>query len=477
MRAKQLLLALAYAAGVSACGGSSSGTVAGIDGGGAFPPPVATAVATQGRITGFGSIIVNGVRYDTSSASITIDDEPGSESDLSVGQVVTILGTIDADGLTGVAAAVDFDDLVEGPIASIDLAGSSMVVLGQTVVVDGDTAFDGGINPKSLDGLAVDDVVEVSGYRRADGTIVATYVDLEDSPDGFETTGFVENLDTVAMTFEIAGLVVDYSAATLEGFASGMPENGQRVEVEGQVLGALGELIATEVEREDFDFDDQDGEVEIEGLITRFASATDFDVNGIPVTTTASTEFESGSSADLALDRRIEVEGSFNASGVLVADEIEVENEASVRVGGPVESIGASRLTVLGIEFLVDSGTEFEDDSELELPTFSFTDVNVGDYVEVRAYEDGDDLIASRLERDDNPETVFVRGVVGSVTEPDFTIFGVTVQTDAETEFEDANELPISAAAFFAEAEGRLVQAEGANVNGAIVAEQVEFED
>ena len=477
MRAKQLLLVLAVAGGVSACGGGSSGSVAGIDGGGALPPPVATAVATQGRITGFGSIIVNGVRYDTSSANITIDDEPGSESDLAVGQVVTILGTINADGRTGVAASVEFDDVVEGPIESIDVTGGSMVVLKQTVVVDGDTAFDDGISPKSLEGLAVDDVVEVSGYRRADGTIVATHIEREDSPDGFETTGFVENVDAAAMTFDIAGLVVDYSSAMLEGFASGMPENGQRVEVEGQVLGASGELIATEVELEDFDFDDQDGEVEIEGLITRFASPTDFDVNGIPVTTTASTQFEYGSSADLALDRRVEVEGSFNDSGILVAREVEFENEGTVRVGGTVEATGASQITVLGLVFLVNSGTEFEDDSELDLPTFSFADVDVGDYVEVRAYEDGSDLIATRLERDDNPGTVFVRGVVDSVSDPDFTILGVTVQTHGQTEFEDANELPISPATFFAEAEGRLVEAEGANVNGAIVAEKVEFEN
>jgi hypothetical protein len=53
------------------------------------------------------------------------------------------------------------------------------------------------------------------------------------------------------------------------------------------------------------------------------------------------------------------------------------------------------------------------------------------------------------------------------------------VQTDAQTEFEDANDNPLTAADFFAQVQvGALVKAKGALQNdGSILAEEVELED
>ena len=95
----------------AACGGGSSG--------GSTPPPnddpggpvggIGRTGIAQGPISTFGSVVVNGVRYDTSSASFTINGETGSESDLEVGQVVTVSGTIDDNGVDG--SADDAEDL------------------------------------------------------------------------------------------------------------------------------------------------------------------------------------------------------------------------------------------------------------------------------------------------------------------------------------------------------------------------------
>ncbi len=459
---------------VVACGGGGN-QVAGIDGGGS-PAPVASSVVSQGTITGFGSIVVNGVRYDTSSATITIDDEPGVESDLAVGQIVVVKGTISDDGTTGTADSVDFDDAVEGPIESIDLAADSMVVLGQTVRVDGDTVYEDDIDPSSLEGLNVGDIVEISGNIDANGDIVATYVELEDPGSDFEVTGFVMNLDAGAFTFEINNLVVDYSAASLDDFPNGGPENGQLVEAEGS-LGGGGELVATELEFEGNDLDLDDGdEVEIEGFITRFNSAADFDVNGIPVTTNASTEFENGSSANLALNVKVEVDGEVNAAGILVADEVEFEEEGVLRVAGLVEDVQADRLTVLGIEITVNVQTEFDDESAMDVQNFDLSDVNVGDYVEVRGFDSAGTIVATRVERDDDEGEVSLRGFVEAVADPQFTILGVTILTNAGTEFED-DDTTLTADEFFNQAMGRLVEAEGVLQNDVIVADEVEFED
>lgn len=475
MNASRTLLILGTAT-LAACGGGSD-RVAGIDGGGS-PAPVANDIVAQGRITGFGSVIVNGVRYDTSGATITIDDEPGTESDLAIGQVVVVTGTVNTAGTEGTATSVVFDDAVEGPIDAIDVANGTLTVLGQTVRVNADTSFEDDIEPESLEGLSVGDIVEVSGYFDADGVIVATHIELEDAGSDFEVTGVAQNVDSAAMTFEINALVVDYSMAMLEDFPNGAPEDGQRVEAKGSALGANGELLATEVEFEDDGFDLDDGDdVEIEGLITRFASATDFDVNGLPVTTNGGTEYENGSSADLALNVRVEVEGEIDANGVLVADEIEFEEEGVIRIAAPVEAVDADSLTLLGIQIAVGVQTEFDDQSDADVRSFSLADVNVGDFVEVRAFDDMGALRATRLERDDDDDEVSLRGFVDAVSDPEFTILGVTILTDGATEFEDDDDSVISAADFFARALGRLVEAEGALLNGGILADEVEFED
>ena len=79
--------------------------MAGIQGTGA---PVASGVTSVGPISGFGSIIQDGVEYQTGGAQIQIDDQPATEGQLQIGQIVTIRGTVNPDGTTGVATSVSF---------------------------------------------------------------------------------------------------------------------------------------------------------------------------------------------------------------------------------------------------------------------------------------------------------------------------------------------------------------------------------
>ncbi len=186
---------------VVACGGGGGGgSFAGID----------RLGVTTGTINGFGSVIVNGVEYDTDDATFDIDDSGGSQSLLRVGQQVTIQWDSLDDGVTRRAQSVSYDDTLEGPIASIDLANQTLVVLGQVVIVDAATSFDDEIVPRDLTGLVVDDVVEVSGLIDGNGAIRATRIDISENFDDFEVRGVVESLNTDDSTFIINGLTVDY---------------------------------------------------------------------------------------------------------------------------------------------------------------------------------------------------------------------------------------------------------------------------
>lgn len=470
---------LGFAALLAACGGGGNDdTVAGIDAGGS-PAPVATNVVSKGTITGFGSIIVNEVHYDTNNAEIVVDDTVATQAALAVGDVVVVQGTLSADGTTGTASTVTFDDVVQGPIAAIDLAGSTLTVLGQFVHVTADTSFDDDIVPASLEGLAVGGIVEVTGFVLADGSISATRIEAKAAGDEFEVTGVVANLDSAALTFTIGNLTIDFSAAQLVDFPAGVLEAGQLVEAKGAALDVAGGiLVVTQVE---FEGDDRPGDagdsIEVEGFITRFVSASDFDVNGVPVTTDGGTAFEDGASADLALNVKVEVEGVLNDAGVIIADEVELEQAGFIHIESTVESVGSDRLTVLGIEVRVDTSTRFEDQSDLGVEPFTLADLAVGDFVEIRGVKDAEGVRATLLEREDLDDEVSLRGFAETASSPDFVLLGVTITTDAGTEFRDVNDAVIDAATFFGQAEGRLVETEGALNGGVIFAEVVELED
>jgi hypothetical protein len=133
------------------------------------PPPERHRAAGRWTIASFGSVVVNGIHYETNAATITVDGQPATQSDLRVGQVVSMVAELEDGAASGTASSVSFDDNVEGPIQSIDTASGVLVVLGQTVRIGTSTSFDDSILPRSLDGLAVGDFVEASGLVKADG--------------------------------------------------------------------------------------------------------------------------------------------------------------------------------------------------------------------------------------------------------------------------------------------------------------------
>jgi Domain of unknown function (DUF5666) len=418
-----------------ACTGGSD-NVAGIDRTGA------PAVAAYGPISAFGSVVVGGVHYDSSNASFIIDGGPGTQADLAIGDVVLVKGSLSTGGTAGVATSIRFDNNVEGPIASIDVTGGTLVVLGQTVRVTADTSFDAAIQPAALSTLQVDDVVEVSGLVQSDGSIDATRIERKPAGGQHEIVGTVSGHDGVAHRFNLNAQVVDYSAAQLEGLPGGTIANGQRVGVKGSLAGAV--FDATRVEYQGEVFVGTSGEHrELEGLITRFASAGDFDVAGLAVTTTAQTAYEDGTAADLALNVKVETDGSLNSAGVLVATKVEIRRSSSVRIEAPVDSVDAtaSSLVLLGIVVKLDALTRLEDQSSQQVSPFALGNVSAGDYLEVRGLEvpaGSNQIRATLVQRTNSQSQDELRGVVQSVSPPLFSVLGVTIDGTGAG-FEDVN--------------------------------------
>lgn len=298
---------------------------------------VACAAGGGGGISGSGlvfgpitdtdpeSIVVNGVRFDTAAADVTIDGVLMSDDDLRRGMVVTVNGPISSSGTDGIATSVEFRKSLEGRIESVDALPQLVVAVGQTLQISAATVFDG----TALAELLADNVILVSGIRDAQGTIFATRVELRLDTDDVEVRGAVTNLDAPAQTFVIGGLIVDFGSAVVSG--GSQISNGDRVHVTATTPPSGGTLIANEVEVEGAVAGPAEGtELEISGFITGVTTGTEFVVNGsTTVITTPATEFEDGSAADLVQNARVEVEGTADVLGRLVADEIEFDPDFS----------------------------------------------------------------------------------------------------------------------------------------------------
>lgn len=312
---------------VTACHDSMGG--GGMSGGSMANNGTGSTGMSSGTVTGFGSVFVNGVEFDSTASTVMLNGNPGPDETmdphrgLMVGMVVEVRGTFDNNGTTGTANSITFKDNLEGPVSritNISATTGQAVVLGQTVIIDSQTAFAGA----TFATLAVGNVIEISGLPDNTGSIHATLVELKAASFvpgmEIEVKGTIRNLDSLAKTFQINALIVDY--ASVMNLTAGVPADGQFVEVKGTNFAAADELIADSVGLEDNNLGIMDADaVQLEGFVTTMISPSRFSVGVQSVQTMASTVFNGGAAGSIALGKEVEVEGTLSG-GVLTATRV-----------------------------------------------------------------------------------------------------------------------------------------------------------
>lgn len=320
--------AVACAAWLSACGGGSTtaSNGSGIGSGG-------TGSYTTGSISGFGSIIVNGVRYDNSSVG-TVSLDGDTSPALALGMVVTVSGGDTRTTSTGQIVAqadsvqVGYELLGPLPAANVNTASSTLTVLGQTVKVTADTFYDDD-NTLGLNGLGGSgcELVKVYGFP-ADAGYTATRVEClaqtvfdayNDERETYRVRGKVTAANSASVT-------VNNQAYNL-GAGLSAPSVGSFVRLRLAPGGATSPWTVLRLSGEARSFGER-REGRAEGLISHVSVSGlsgSFDINGVPVQFNSSTRREP-SNLSLANGTRVEVEGSIQ-SGVLVASKISLEND------------------------------------------------------------------------------------------------------------------------------------------------------
>lgn len=333
---RRSLLAAAAAASasglLSACGGGDPATapVAPV----APLPPASDSPAsyTEGVIAGFGSVIVGGVRFDDSRASLSNEDGVAlAAGSLKLGMTIEVeadrIDRRDPAAATARALRIRLNSEVLGPVQAIDSAASSFTVLGQAVHVTTSTVFDTPL-AGGLAALAAGTVVEVFGILDpANGRIVATRVEAEPAATAYTLRGRIAELDTAGKTFKINAATIAYGSLPQAQLPPGLA-NGQTVRVRLQTAAVAGQWVATGL-RGGRRFPEAITEAKLEGIVTAFASAASFSVNGLPVNA-ATASFPDGTEG-VKLGARLEVVGTIS-NGVMQATTVEIEER---RVPGP----------------------------------------------------------------------------------------------------------------------------------------------
>ncbi len=458
---------------LAACGGGG--------GGGSAASGVGGTGISSGTITGFGSIIVNGVEFDDNGADILLvdenddvsgsaDDKGGQRGDLHVGMVVEVEN--ESSGNARRARHIRFENIVKGPIQTVDAANNTLIVLGQTVLVDANTSIIGRDNTGAIaftdiTGLNVNDFVEVSGFVKSTGEIVATFIQKKVFQPGVTTLklkGKVSNLTQGGTTFNINAQVVDFTTApALITPAGSTLRNGGFVVVKTKLepvpLG--GTLLAQQIKIKRSGINPGEGfQVEVEGVIESIdLGAKTFVVNGVTIDGSALSILGS-----LVVGQKIEIEGVMR-NGILVPTKAKSEQESNIRAEAPIQAIvGAptNTLTVLGEVFTVNALTRFEDKVSDARP-FNFTNfdqvLQVGDRVIVRGFQSNGSLTATRIERVSSRDFVSIQGPLSDKTpNTAIKILGVTVQVGLNTQLRQGLG---SLTDLFSRADGTVLKAKG----------------
>ena len=340
-----LLAALALSI-LAACGGGggTGGT------GTTTPPPGAGGSTVSTGVMTKGSTIVNGVRFEDTTANISLDDTPKTNAALQNGMVVKLAGTVNDDGINGTAQRVKAIIETRGTPTSVTPGANpqSFAVLGQTVFVDDQTEYSDTVN--RFNSITTTKLIEVHGLRDTNGVIRATRIEDRVAQMGNSTLDEIRGVvaNRTATTFTIAGQLVNFGAAVIVPAGASF-QNGSVVEVYCTHPCPPGTFLASQVKVEDAQddaFKPAAGQrTEAEGLIAGFGGHPgNFSVGTTPVTTTSSTRFEGGIATDLANNVKVEAEGSWDGTR-LVASKIEFKRSV-VRVQGNVTASSPTQFTV-----------------------------------------------------------------------------------------------------------------------------------
>jgi Domain of unknown function (DUF5666) len=290
-----------------------------------------TGITATGPVAGFGSVIVNGTRFDDTNARVQIDGDTLWPSNLRLGMVANVTGVksyapVTATSIvtaTGTANTIEVWSIAQGSVTNV-VSPDKFTVAGMAMVTDAGTVLDGAM---SVNDLTSQSVVKVWGQPTT-------------SDFNQWSVTRLQVLGAAADTVSTGKVVLNGTTPTLHGVVLA---NSPVKLLDGMLVRAVGSLSSSPtgstltVSRISALPGATSGYAEVQGVVTSvvlgtgtttISKVTRFNIGTIVVDISNATLSPAG--ANIAQGSRIEVEGTWNA-GVLVATKAEVKSTAQIQ--------------------------------------------------------------------------------------------------------------------------------------------------
>lgn len=417
---------------------------------------LATRIKVESEVPGEDEIEVTGKIMEISDGQIVVSDfiflidentkiqddhkRQISIADLKVDMLVEVKAAVQVDG-SFLALKIKIEDRLRdeiemtGVVEAISLEDSTIAVNGLTFEVDENTEIFGHKKTALEFGdLQVGETVKIRAVILADGTQLAVSIKIEKKDKNeIEVKGTISALGASGLTVSDIEFLVDAHTEILDNqknpISLGDLQLEQFVEVKA-VKQDDGSFLAVRIKVEDR-FED---EVEVKGTIQALTT-TSITVAGITFKVTENTVVLDNSKnpipfSSLTTEQFVQVRGELLPGGTLVALKIKLEdlNPNQLEVKGPIDSLDASSVYVLGIKLTIDGNTEILDKKKNPI---SFSELTAGQFVEVRAEKQPDgSFLATRIKVED---VRGMSGVLSNLGQNSFAIFGASLIVDENT--------------------------------------------
>jgi Domain of unknown function (DUF5666) len=348
-----------------------------------------TGMTAIGTISGFGSVVINGIRFDDTLAAVRVDGVSAQPTDLRLGMVALAQGVrstaVTTPLPTAIANQIEVWKTAQGTVSHVANMGTyvQFSVAGLTVQTDVGTVFDGLSSASAVASgqtLAVWALQENTAATRWRATRIALA-----SPSRTVTSGlFVSQGSTGTVN---GWLLKSRDASLLAGL-----QHGQMLRVEGTPNDLGTELQVLSVTRTGLTaYAQQD--MELEGVVTTPLTNNRFMLSGVTVDVGA---LRAATLPAIAVGARLEVKGSLQ-NGVLTATEIELEDDETLE-GVEIEA-RIERYTSLSDFVLRSQRCDASRVTSIENGTVN--DLKVGVKIKVKGFKSGDILMVTELEIED----------------------------------------------------------------------------
>lgn len=389
-----------------------------------------TASITSGTVTGFGSVYVNGIHFNTDNAVVEIDGVEVDEQSLDIGMVVTVEAQTDKSSNQSIAVRVTADSLIKGEVSHVeekDLTLKTLNILGQTVFVTEHTTF----RNLSFDEIQAGITLHVNGFSSNDGTVAATHiVKVMNADDTLaELEGNITDIDTGSSGIFLNNFSVNYSQAKFEGGDIRDLSLNKRIEIIGQADYDKGTMDANIVRFKQARPHRAGEHTTIEGIASDLVEDSHFYLGNTKI----NIESSSLKTHNITNGSRVIVKGRHDEAE-LKANNVYLRQHTFNSFKGPLTEVDAAENTIRIFDktIVINEFTAFDDRKVSPNRFINIEDLRIGEHLEVFAALIDDQWVASKIRRVPSfGGNQSLRGVVSEVTSPTrFSVAGISVDAD-----------------------------------------------